>query len=115
MIRVPDAERGAAFFGELLGWRFEYNVVMDYYHVDDHAQPVAMGIAGVAASADVACYFRVADVELARVRFVSSAVPRKTFPWARSTPPTAPTIKATPSASPSSTRRNRKPASASGV
>jgi predicted enzyme related to lactoylglutathione lyase len=68
MIRVPDADRGAGFFGELLGWRFDYNAAMDYYHVDDHVQPVAMGIAGAAASAEVACYFRVADVEAARAR-----------------------------------------------
>ena len=56
------------FFGELLGWRFEYDAAIDYFHVDDHVQPVAMGIAGAAASAEVACYFRVADVEAARAR-----------------------------------------------
>ena len=69
MIHVPDAERGAHFvFGELLGWRFDHDAAIDYFHVDDHVQPVAMGIAGVAASAEVGCYFRVADVEATRAR-----------------------------------------------
>jgi predicted enzyme related to lactoylglutathione lyase len=67
MIRVPDAEEGARFFGELLGWRFDHDAEIDYFHVDDHEQPVAMGIAG-GTSAEVSCYFRVADVEAVRAR-----------------------------------------------
>ena len=68
MIRVPDAEQGAGFFGELLGWRFDYDAAIDYFHVDDHAQPVAMGIAGGRRAPTSRCYFRVADVEAARAR-----------------------------------------------
>jgi predicted enzyme related to lactoylglutathione lyase len=68
VIRVPDADRSAGFFGELLGWRFEHDAGTDYFHVDDHEQPVAMGILGAAPVPEVRCYFRVADVEGARAR-----------------------------------------------
>jgi predicted enzyme related to lactoylglutathione lyase len=68
VIRVPDAERATGFFGELLGWRFERDAASRYFHVDDHVQPVAMGILGAAPAPDVACYFRVGDVEIARER-----------------------------------------------
>jgi predicted enzyme related to lactoylglutathione lyase len=68
VIRVPDADESAGFFGEMLGWRFEHDPTGDYYHVDDHVQPVAMGILGAVADPEVKCYFRVGDVEAARTK-----------------------------------------------
>jgi predicted enzyme related to lactoylglutathione lyase len=66
-IRLPDLERGTAFYNRVLGWQYEDEDDPDYRHVADHREPVAMGILG-SADPGVALYFLVEDLEAAAAR-----------------------------------------------
>lgn len=66
-IRLPDLERGAAFYNRVLGWQYEDAGVPDYRHVADHVEPVAMGIVG-GTDPGVALYFVVDDLDDAAAR-----------------------------------------------
>jgi predicted enzyme related to lactoylglutathione lyase len=73
-IQVADEERASAFYSGVLGWPLGLEEGEDarYRHVQDHVQPVAMGVLGGAAEPRVSLYFVVPSLEAATARVVEA-------------------------------------------
>lgn len=67
-IGVPDAQRAQAFYGPVLGWRFDPGSVPDGYQISD-VEPLG-GLHGGCQASGVQVYFAVEDIDtaVARVR-----------------------------------------------
>lgn len=63
VVPVPDAERGKAFYGRLLGWEFEPGNVPGGFQISDTEPPGGLFGGGPGSSPSV--YFRVDDIDQA--------------------------------------------------
>jgi predicted enzyme related to lactoylglutathione lyase len=75
-VNVADVERGQAFYGDLLGWRFNPPAPNDYRHVVNTDLPLGVTPGDEGEPGKVVLYFRIENLEaaVARVQELGGAV-----------------------------------------